>query len=111
MVSAGGKTYVPKGDGNVYKSECPKFGACHQWTLEQQHRKRIRDIPKYTTCRLKKRVKTKTGQEACVYIGNNETYELIVENICPLQIKCVYNPYQKEPNIDDVVDSLNKAVK
>ena len=33
------------------------------------------------------------------------------ENTCPKQFKCVYNPWSKEPNIDDVVDSLNSIKK
>jgi len=33
------------------------------------------------------------------------------ENNCPKQFKCVYNPWSKEPNIDDVVDSLNSIKK
>jgi len=66
---------------------------------------------KYTTCRLKKRIKSKTKQMACIYIGNNQTYELMIESWCPKQYKCVYNPWGKEPNIDDVIDSLNNATK
>ena len=66
---------------------------------------------KYTTCRLKKRIKSKTGQMACIYIGNNKTYELMIESWCPKQYKCRYNPWGKEPNIDDVIDSLNNATK
>ena len=66
---------------------------------------------KYTTCRLKKRIKSKTKQMACIYIGNNQTYELMIESWCPKQYKCRYNPWGKEPNIDDVIDSLNNATK
>ena len=66
---------------------------------------------KYTTCRLKKRIKSKSGQMACIYIGNNQTYELMIESWCPKQYKCIYNPWGKEPNIDDVIDSLNNATK
>jgi len=66
---------------------------------------------KYTTCRLKKRIKSKTGQMACIYLGNNQTYEMMIESWCPKQYKCIYNPWGKEPNIDDVIDSLNNATK
>ena len=66
---------------------------------------------KYTTCRLKKRIKSKTKQMACIYIGNNQTYELMIESWCPKQYKCRYNPWGKEPNIDDVIESLNNATK
>ena len=48
---------------------------------------------------------------ACIYIGNNKTYEMMIESWCPRQYKCVYNPWGKEPNIDDVINSLNSAVK
>ena len=66
---------------------------------------------KYTTCRLKKRINSKTGQMACIYIGNNQTYEMMIESWCPKQYKCIYNPWGKEPNIDDVINSLNNATK
>lgn len=66
---------------------------------------------KYTTCRLTKQISSKSGQKACIYQGGNKTYELMIESWCPKQYKCVYNPWQKEPNIDDVVNSLNNAVK
>jgi hypothetical protein len=66
---------------------------------------------KYTTCRLKKRIMSKTGQMACIYIGNNQTYEMMIESWCPKQYKCIYNPWGKEPNIDDVINSLNNATK
>ena len=48
---------------------------------------------------------------ACIYIGNNKTYEMMIESWCPSQYKCVYNPWGAEPNIDDVINSLNNAVK
>ena len=52
-----------------------------------------------------------TGQQACIYRGGNKTYELMYENNCPKQYKCVYNPGQVEPNIDDVITSLNQIKK
>ena len=56
-----------------------------------------------------------TVQEYCmqefIYKGGNETYEMMIESWCPKKFKCVYNPWQKEPNIDDVINSLNSAVK
>ena len=90
-------------DGYVY---VPK-----SLTKQQQIHQGLIPVPKYTTCRLKKRVKTKSGKQVCVYIGGNKTYEMMVENSCPRKYKCLYNPNQKEPNIDDVINSLNKAVK
>ena len=69
------------------------------------------DKRKTTTCRLSKRVKTKTGQQVCIYRGANNTYTLQVEANCPKQFICRYNPGQEEPNIDAVIDSLNKSMK
>jgi hypothetical protein len=82
-----------------------------QYTKQQIKNQGKADKVKYTTCRLKKRIMSKTGQMACIYIGNNQTYEMMIESFCPKQYKCVYNPWQKEPNIDDVINSLNNAVK
>ena len=81
------------------------------YTKQQLENQGKVDKKKYTTCRLKKRIKSKTGMMACIYLGNNKTYEMMIESWCPKQYKCVYNPWGKEPNIDDVIDSLNNAVK
>ena len=54
---------------------------------------------------------SKSGQMACIYIGGNKTYEMMIESWCPKQYKCEYNPGGTEPNIDDVIGSLNNAVK
>ena len=81
------------------------------YTKQQLENQGKVDKKKYTTCRLKKRIKSKTGMMACIYLGNNKTYEMMIESWCPKQYKCVYNPWGKEPNIDDVIDSLNSAVK
>ena len=48
---------------------------------------------------------------ACIYLGGNKTYEMMIESWCPKQYKCEYNPWGQEPNIDDVINSLNNAVK
>ena len=67
---------------------------------------------KYTTCRLMKRVKSRvTKRQACIYRGGNKTFTLMYEDNCPKTYKCVYNPNGKEPNIDDVIDSLNSIKK
>ena len=79
------------------------IGQKKDYTLEQK---------KYTTCRLKKRLKSRTtGRQACIYLGGNKTYTLMYEENCPSQYKCIYNPNGKEPSIDDVIDSLNSIKK
>ena len=105
LVLTGGKIYQPKEKNNHY-------GQRNQLTRQQKLHQGITDKKKYTTCRLKKRLKSRsTGRQACIYEGGNKTYELMYENTCPKQFKCVYNPWSKEPNIDDVVDSLNSIKK
>ena len=67
---------------------------------------------KYTTCRLKRRLTSKhTGLQACIYQGGNKTFTLMYEKNCPRQYKCKYNPGGVEPNIDDIIDSLNNIKK
>jgi len=67
---------------------------------------------KYTTCRLKKILKSKyTNKQACIYQGGNKTFELMYEANCPKQFKCIYNPNGQEPNIDNVMDSLRSIGK
>ena len=67
---------------------------------------------KYTTCRLKKILKSKyTNKQACIYLGGNKTYTLMYEANCPKQYKCIYNPNSKEPNIDNVMESLRSIGK
>ena len=92
---ASGYTYKPKG-----------------YTNQQKIHQGLTPTPKYTTCRLKKRIKSQiTGKQACIYQGGNKTYEMMIENFCPKQYKCIYNPNQKEPNIDDVMESLRSVGK
>ena len=64
-----------------------------------------------TTCRLKKILQSRSGQQACIYEGGNKTYELMYDANCPKQYKCRYNPNSAEPNIDNVMDSLNQIGK
>ena len=67
---------------------------------------------KYTTCRLKKILKSKyTNKQACIYQGGNKTYTLMYEKTCPKQYKCLYDPGGKEPNIDQVMESLRSITK
>ena len=48
---------------------------------------------------------------ACIYIGNNKTYEMMIESWCPKQYKCIYNPNGEEPDIDKVMESLRSIAK
>ena len=85
-----------------------------KYNIEQQQRRGERDTPKFTTCRLKTQRRAKTGKMLCVYEGANETYETQIGEIsggCPSSYSCIYNPGSKMINIDDVLDSLNDAVK
>lgn len=106
-------TIVAHAKGKIYEPQDPKYGTKKQYTNQQKEHRGINDKKKvYTTCRLMKRIKSKTtGRQACIYRGGNKTYTLMYENNCPAQYKCVYNPWSKEPSIDDVVDSLNSIKK
>jgi hypothetical protein len=87
------------------------YGTKKDYTRQQKIQRGDIVLPKMVTCRLKKRVKTKSGEEVCISQGQNKTYEMAIENKCPRQYKCKYNPYGNEPNIGSVIDSLNDAVK
>ena len=96
--------------GNCQSCNLPK--PSENWTQRQKQERGLIPKKKYTTCRLKKRVKSRyTGRQACIYIGGNKTYTLMYEDNCPSQYRCVYNPGSIEPNIDDVLDSLNTIKK
>ena len=102
--------YLAKSENIIQCFSCflKKFS---DWTWEQEIRKGIREDPKYITCRRYKRVKAKNGQQVCLYKGANDTYTLVVEGQCPIEFQCKYDPNGKEPNIDQVVDSLNESFK
>ena len=87
------------------------FGEKKPYTRQQKINRGELIEKKLTTCRLKKIVTGKSGAKACVYQGGNKTYKLIYEDNCPRQYKCAYDPWGKEPNIDDVIDSLNAIGK
>ena len=53
----------------------------------------------------------KNNIDVVFYKGGNKTYTLMYEANCPKQYKCVYDPWSKEPNIDDVINSLNQIKK
>ena len=66
-----------------------------------------------TTCRLMKQ-KVYKDKMACIYQGANKTYELEFTDIhigCPRQYKCILNPNGKEPNIDQIMESLRSITK
>tara|TARA_B100002019_G_C21068159_1_gene497604 strand:- start:381 stop:737 length:357 start_codon:yes stop_codon:yes gene_type:complete len=96
--------------GNCETCNLPK--PSENYTDRQKILKGLKDKKIYTTCRLKKRLKSqRTGRQACIYVGGNKTYTLMYEDTCPRQYRCIYNPGSKEPNIDDVLDSLNSIGK
>ena len=104
-------TIVAHAGGKIYEPKDPKYGKKKTYTYQQKIN-RHGNKKKYTTCRLYKTLKSRTtGRQACIYIGGNKTFELMYEDNCPKQYKCVYNPWSKEPSIDDVVDSLNSIKK
>ena len=103
---SGGKLYEPKDDRKQI------YGYPKDYTRTQKIQRGTIEQKKYTTCRLMKTLKSKhTGRQACIYKGGNKTYTLMYEDNCPKQYKCVYNPGGTEPNIDDVIDSLNSIKK
>ena len=87
------------------------YNAPKDYTRDQKINRGDIIPPRMVTCRLKKRVKAKNGDEVCKYQGQNKTYELTIENRCPRQYKCKYNPWGEEPNIYNVIESLNESVK
>ena len=73
----------------------------------QQNEWRNPDPKKYTTCRLKKRIRSKyTNKKACIYEGGNKTFTMMIETWCPKKYKCIYDPNGEEPDIDKVMESL-----
>ena len=103
--NAAGKIYHPPNDSKKI------YGTKKDYTRQQKIQRGDIILPRMVTCRLKKRVKTKSGEEVCIYQGQNKTYEMAIENKCPRQYKCKYNPFGSEPNIGSVIESLNEAVK
>tara|TARA_Y100001938_G_C7742866_1_gene260184 strand:- start:39 stop:401 length:363 start_codon:yes stop_codon:yes gene_type:complete len=96
--------------GNCQSCNLPK--PSENWSQRQKQERGMIPTKKYTTCRLKRIMKSKrTGRQACIYLGGNKTYTLMYEDNCPKQYRCVYNPGSVEPNIDDVLDSLNNIKK
>ena len=84
-----------------------------EYTYKQKvHQGKIKE-PQYTRCLRKKMLHYKGGL-ACIYQGAGRTFEIEFTDKrigCPRQYQCIYNPNSKEPNIDDVMKSLQDAVK
>lgn len=87
------------------------YGTKKDYTRQQKIQRGDVIKPKLTTCRLKKLIQSKSGDKACIYEGGNKTFELLFDNNCPKQFKCKYQPNSKEPNIDNVMESLNSIGK
>ena len=106
-------TILAHAKGKIYEPQDPKYGLKKPYTIQQKEHRGINDKnKKYTTCRLMKRLKSRvTKRQACIYRGGNKTYTLMYEDKCPAQYKCEYNPWSKEPSIDDIIDSLNSIKK
>ena len=84
-----------------------------QLTRQQQINQGLIKEPQLVLCRLKKQ-KVYKGKVACIYQGANRTFELSFQDIrvgCVKNFKCVLNPNGKEPNIDDVMESLRSIAK
>jgi hypothetical protein len=105
ILITGGKIYQPKADNKK------TYGTKRPLTRKQKIQQGIIIEDKMTLCRLKKRIKTKSGEEVCIYEGGNKTFEMAIEKNCPRSYQCKYNPHGEEPSIDSVVDSLNDAMK
>ena len=87
------------------------IGGKKDYTRQQKIQRGDIIKPKLTTCRLKKIVQSRSGGQACIYQGGNKTFELLFDDNCPKQFKCKYQPNCKEPNIDNVMESLNSIGK
>jgi len=84
-----------------------------EYTRQQKIQRGEIVLPTMTTCRLMKQ-KVHKDKMACIYRGANKTYELEFTDIrvgCPKKYKCVLNPNGKEPNIDDIMESLRSIAK
>jgi len=83
------------------------------YTRKQKIQKGEIILPIMTTCRLMKQ-KVFKDKMACIYIGAQKTYELEFTDIsigCPRKYKCVLQPGGKEPNIDQIMESLRSIAK
>tara|TARA_R100001460_G_scaffold1862_4_gene6581 strand:+ start:8117 stop:8866 length:750 start_codon:yes stop_codon:yes gene_type:complete len=89
------------------------YNAPKDYTRQQKIQRGEIIEPVMTTCRLKLQ-KVFKDKMACVYVGAQKTYELEFTDIhigCPRKYKCKLNPNGKEPNIDQVMESLRSIAK
>ena len=99
-------TFKAMAKGKIYNA--PK-----DYTRNQKINNGTIVLPTMTTCKLKLQ-KVFKDKMACVYVGAQKTYELEFTDIhigCPRQYKCVFKPNGKEPNIDQVMESLRSIAK
>lgn len=103
MIFIGVKAYAK---GKIYNA--PK-----DYTRQQKIQRGEIIEPIMTTCRLKIQ-KVFKDKMACVYVGAQKTYELEFTDIhigCPRKYQCKLNANGKEPNIDQVMESLRSIAK
>ena len=89
------------------------YNAPKDYTRQQKIQRGEIIEPQMTTCRLKIQ-KVYKDKMACVYVGAQKTYELEFTDIhigCPRKYQCKLNPNGKEPNIDQVMESLRSISK
>jgi hypothetical protein len=89
------------------------YNAPKDYTRQQKIQRGDIIEPQMTTCRLKIQ-KVFKDKMACVYVGAQKTYELEFTDIhigCPRKYQCKLNPNGKEPNIDQVMESLRSIAK
>ena len=84
-----------------------------EYTRQQKIQRGEIVLPIMTTCRLMKQ-KVFKDKMACIYRGANKTYELEFTDVrvgCPKKYQCVLKPNSKEPNIDQIMESLRSIAK
>ena len=105
-----GELFVTSGKMYQPKNKNKHYGQRNKLTRQQKIQQGLIKEPRMVTCKLKKRMKAKNGDEVCIYQGQNRTYEMAIERNCPRQYKCKYNPYGEEPNIYSVIEGINESL-
>ena len=77
------------------------IGSKKDYTRQQKIQNGTIVEKKYTTCRLKKILQSRSGDQACVYEGGNKTFELMFDNNCPKQFKCCLLYTSPSPRDED----------